>query len=76
MNLQAEIEHAKALNWARIISQKADRICKEKENEIDLMIQILNGDIFAMAQDEFAKEKAMGKYDAQNMPIEYNLEGK
>jgi hypothetical protein len=40
------------------------------------MIQILNGDIFAMAQDEFAKDKAMGKYDSQNMPIEYNLEGK
>lgn len=76
MNLQAEIEHAKALNWARIISQKADRICKEKENEVDLMIQILNGDIFAMAQDEFAKDKAMGKYDSMNMPIEYNLEGK
>jgi hypothetical protein len=26
-----------------------------------------------MAQDEFAKDKAMGKYDAQNMPIEVNL---
>ena len=76
MNLQAEIEHAKALNWARIITQKADRICEERKNDVDLMIQILNGDIFAMAQDEFAKDKAMGKYDSMNMPIEYNLEGK
>lgn len=76
MNLEAEIEYAKTLNWARIITQKADRICKEKENEVDLMIQILNGDIFAMAQDEFAKDKKMGKYDSMNMPIEYNLEGK
>ena len=73
MNLEAEIEYAKTLNWARIISQKADRICKEKENEVDLMIQILNGDIFAMAQDEFAKDKAMGKYDSMNMPSSYNL---
>lgn len=73
MNLQAEIEHAKALNWARIISQKADRICEERKNDVDLMIQILNGDIFAMAQDEFARDKAMGKYDSQNMPIEVNL---
>ena len=67
MNLEEEFLYAKALNWARIISQKADRICKEKENEVDLMIQILNGDIFAMAQDEFAKDKAMGKYDAMNI---------
>ena len=37
------------------------------------MIQILNGDIFAMAQDEFAKDKAMGKYDSMNMPSSYNL---
>ena len=73
MNLQAEIEQARTLNWARIISQKADRICKEKENEVDLMIQILNGDIFAMAQDEFAKDKKMGLYDDMNMPIAYNL---
>lgn len=73
MNLKAEIDYAKKVNWARIISQKADRICKEKENEVDLMIQILNGEIFAMAQDEFAKDKAMGKYDSMNMPSSYNL---
>lgn len=73
MNLQAEIEHAKALNWAKILCEKADRICQEKQHETDLMIQILNGDIFAMAQDEFAKEKNMGKYDDMNMPIEYSL---
>jgi hypothetical protein len=73
MNLEEEILYAKALNWARIISQKADRICEERKNDVDLMIQILNGDIFAMAQDEFAKDKAMGKYDSQNMPIEVNL---
>ena len=73
MNLEEEIEYAKALNWVRIISQKADRICEERKNDVDLMIQILNGDIFAMAQDEFAKDKAMGKYDSQNMPIEVNL---
>ena len=73
MNLEEEILYAKALNWARIISQKTDRICEERKNDVDLMIQILNGDIFAMAQDEFAKDKAMGKYDSQNMPIEVNL---
>ena len=67
MNLEEEILYAKALNWARIISQKADRICEERKNDVDLMIQILNGDIFAMAQDEFAKDKAMGKYDAMNI---------
>ena len=73
MNLEEEILYAKALNWARIISQKADRICEERKNDVDLMIKILNGDIFAMAQDEFAKDKKMGKYDSMNMPIEVNL---
>ena len=73
MNLEEEILYAKVLNWARIISQKADRICEERKNDVDLMIQILNGDIFAMAQDEFAKDKALGKYDSMNMPIEVNL---
>lgn len=73
MNLKAEIENAKALNWAKEICKISDRICKEREHEPDIMIQILNGDIFSMAQDEFAKKKKMGKYDDMNMPIEVNL---
>ena len=73
MNLQAEIESARALNWAKVICEKSDRICQERQHEVDLMIQILNGDIFAMAQDEFAKEKQMGLYDDMNMSTAYNL---
>lgn len=73
MDLQAEIDNARALNWAKVICEKSDRICQERQHEVDLMIQILNGDIFAMAQDEFAKEKSMGLYDDMNMPTAYNL---
>ena len=73
MNLQAEIENAKALNWAKEICKISDRICREREHEPDIMIQILNGDIFAQAQDEFAKKKKLGKYDSMNMPSSYNL---
>ena len=73
MNIQAEIENAKALNWAKEICKISDRICREREHEPDIMIQILNGDIFAQAQDEFAKKKKLGKYDSMNMPSSYNL---
>jgi hypothetical protein len=73
MNLQAEIDYAKSVNWAKEICKISDRICREREHEPDIMIQILNGDIFAQAQDEFAKKKKLGKYDSMNMPIEVNL---
>ena len=67
MNLQAEIDYAKSVNWASEICRIADKICKEREHEPDIMIQILNGDIFAQAQDQFAKDKKLGKYDEMNI---------
>lgn len=73
MNLQAEIDYAKRVNWAREICRIADKLCMDRINDPTVMIDLLNGDIFAQAQDQFAKDKAMGKYDSQNMPIEVNL---
>ena len=73
MNLEKEIENAKIFNWAREICRIADKLCMDRINDPSVMIDLLNGDIFAQAQDQFAKDKAMGKYDSQNMPIEVNL---
>ena len=67
MNLQAEIEHAKALNWAREICRITDKLCMDRIDDPTVMIDLLNGEIFAQAQDQFAKDKKLGKYDAMNI---------
>lgn len=71
--MEKQILQAKAYNWAKIIKYKCDRICQERKTDIDLMIDILNGEIYSAAQEEFKKEKMLGLYDKMNMPIEYNL---
>ena len=73
MNLEKEIENAKIFNWCVEICKIADKLCLEKKNEVDLMIQILNGDIISQAQDIFSMNKKLGKYDNMNMPKEVNL---
>ena len=41
--------------------------------DIDLMVDVLNGNIYEAAQEEFKREKMAGLYDSMNMPVEYNL---
>lgn len=67
MNLQAEIDYAKSVNWAREICRIADKICMDRIDDPTTMIDLLNGEIFAQAQDQFAKDKKLGKYDAMNI---------
>ena len=67
MNLKAEIDYAKKVNWAREICRIADKICMDRINDPSVMVDLLNGDIFAEAQDQFAKDKKMGKYDEMNI---------
>ena len=50
MDLKKEILLARGKNWARLITEKTNRICKERQGDIDLMIQILNGSILEQAQ--------------------------
>ena len=69
MNLRKEILLARSKNWARLITEKTNRICKERQGDIDLMIQILNGDIYDQAQKEIADEIKNGKLDKMLMPI-------
>ena len=67
MNLEAEIDYAKSVNWAREICRIADKLCMDRIDDPTVMIDLLNGEIFAQAQDQFAKDKKMGKYDAMNI---------
>lgn len=69
MNLRKEILLARGKNWARLITEKTNRICKERQGDIDLMIQILNGSILEQAQEEIADEIKNGKLDKMLMPI-------
>lgn len=69
MNLRKEILLARGKNWARLITEKTNRICKERQGDIDLMIQILNGDIYDQAQKEIADEIKTGKLDKMLMPV-------
>lgn len=73
MDLEQEILKTKGKNWARLVSQRADKITELRKNDDDLMIQILNGDIFNEAVDQIALEIRAGLYDKMLMPVEYNL---
>lgn len=69
MNLRKEILLARGKNWARLITEKTNRICKERQRDIDLMIQILDGSILEQAQEEIKYDLKTGKLDKMLMPI-------
>ena len=71
--MEKQILEAKAYNWAKIIKDKCNRICQERITDVGIMVDILNGNIYEAAQEEFKKEKMAGLYDSMNMPVEYNL---
>jgi hypothetical protein len=73
MKLEDEILIAKGKNWARLVSKRADEISEARKNNDDLMIQILNGDIFDEAVNQIALEIQLGMYDKMLMPVECNL---
>lgn len=69
MNLRKEIKLAQGYNWAKLVTEKCDRICKEKQYDPDLFINILNGSIFDQAQMEIRNELQNGKLDCMLTPI-------
>lgn len=73
MNVEQEIFEARGKNWAKLVSQRADEIAEQNKHADDLMIRILNGDIFNEAVEQIALEIQTGRYDKMLMPIEYNL---
>lgn len=73
MTLNDEILLAKGKNWAKLVSERADKLCELRKNDVDLMIQILNGDIFNEAVNQIALEIQSGFYDKMLMPIECNI---
>lgn len=73
MMLEEEIFQAKARNWAKLIAKRADKLCELRQDEDDLFIQILNGEIFDKAVMQIQLEIKSGLYDNMLMPKEYNL---
>lgn len=69
MKLKDEILLARGRNWARLINEKTNRICKERQGDIDLMIKLTNGDIYDQAQEEIKYELKTGKLDKMLIPI-------
>lgn len=60
MTLDDEILLAKGKNWAKLVTERADKLCELRKNDVDLMIQILNGDIFDEAVNQIALEIQSG----------------
>lgn len=71
--LEEQILLAKGKNWAKLVTERADKLCEIKKDETDLMIQILNGDIFNQAVEQIALEIKSGIYDKMLIPKENNL---
>lgn len=70
--LKDEILLAKGKNWAKLVADRADKLCEIKQDEPDLLIKMLNGDIFEQAVDQIALEIKCGLYDKMLVPIEYS----
>ena len=64
---------AKGRNWAKLVQQRADKLCEIKKDEPDLMIDLLAGKIFDEAVEQIALEIRCGLYDKMLHPIEVNL---
>lgn len=73
INIKEEAHRAKVANWVRAIALIADKICEERKNDPDLMIDMLNGEIYLQAQERFVELKKRRLLDSQNMPIHCNL---
>lgn len=71
--LQEKIYDAKARNWAKLVQDRADKLCELRKDEDDVFIQLLTGKIFEEAVDQIALEIQSGLYDDMLMPKEYNL---
>lgn len=71
--LQEKIYDAKARNWAKLVQDRADKLCELRKDEDDVFIQLLTGKIFEEAVDQIASEIQSGLYDDMLMPKEYNL---
>ena len=69
MDFKKEISLSRGKNWARLMNEKINRICYEKKDDIDLMIKLINGDIYDQAQEEIADEIKTGKLDKMLIPI-------
>ena len=73
MNITDEILQAKGKQWAKLVSNRADKLAEIYKDDIDIMIKILNGDIFNLAVEQIAAEIKAGCYDKMLQPKEYNL---
>lgn len=71
--MENELLLTKGRNWAKLVAQRADKICELHKNDIDLSIKILNGEIFDEAVKQIALEIKCGLYDSMLMPKECNL---
>lgn len=71
--LQEKIYEAKARNWAKLVQDRADKLCEIRQNDDDIFIQLLTGKIFDEAVDQIALEIQSGIYDDMLMPKECNL---
>lgn len=71
--MQEEIQRAKARNWAKLVEERANELCEIRQNDTDLFVQLLSGDIFCEAVDQIALEIQAELYDEMLMPKECNL---
>lgn len=71
--LQEKIYEAKARNWAKLVQDRADKLCEIRKDDDDIFIQLLTGKIFDEAVDQIALEIQLGLYDDMLMLKEYNL---
>ena len=68
MNLADEILIAKGKNWAKLVMDRADKLSELKQDDPDLMVKLLSGEIFDEAVQQIALEIKSGLYDKMLMP--------
>lgn len=71
--MENELLLAKGRNWAKLVTQRADKLCELHQEDEELTLKILTGQIFDEAVEQIALEIKCGLYDSMLMPKEYNL---
>ena len=71
--LQDELLMAKGKQWAKLVAERCDKLAEIRQDETDLMVQLLTGQIFDDAVEQIALEIRCGLYDSMLQPKENNL---
>lgn len=73
LTLKQEINKARRYNFLRRVEENYNELAEERKDNLDIFIQICNGQLREDAITLTRIRKQLGMYDSMFMPVEVNL---